>query len=69
MGSRFGARRSSRLSQRFARRRHQIEERQARIERNAEPIEPHVPEHPYGCLRCFMVRQEQRRDGGQAAER
>lgn len=63
MASRFKGTRNGRLRQRFAQRRHQIAEREQRLQREAavEPVVAHDPPHLYGCLVCFVARQQERR--------
>lgn len=58
--------RNARSRQRFASRRHAMQEREARLRRRAisdETIEPHDPMHETGCPRCFVARQQARRRG------
>lgn len=60
---------SRRRSRRYATRAHQLREAEQRgVRRGLEPdprVEAHEPAHPYGCLTCFVARQQERRAGGQ----
>lgn len=50
-------------ARRFAQRAHQFRERRDRLARRAEDnerVEAHQPPHVYGCLTCFVARQQER---------